>query len=883
VQARLAAAEADFRAELEAVHSGLEKQELKCSRLDKEVTSLDEKVRDELPKLGAVMQRVASLDDATKSQTMAHRELSDKLADVGREMRESTADGHGTGTNEMKTDIEQIRQTVRSLNLDLRSTDERLGAMNEKNTKQCMDLASRLHDVKGRAGGTEADEESRLEIQRQVEQLTQKLESEVEHLSGNQKELGEALSQRMKELESGSREDKATRSGASTDSAGQVRQIQVQLDSLRRGVEELKDKTLATEEPLSELQDEVRELRMNLSRAGGGPVDLVKRLRVVEERQEKLNQTSGRSDASSADEDVRVRQQLQEQVEMLGKEVARELSSLAALQSEVVGARASIEAIKDREMSGEGALRSIREQVETVTRRLSAAEGATNSMKAELDQLGGPRKVGIGIGGDGGSPLALVRHRIEVLGQEVAELQHSRGRGAARRGGFDSAEVSASPPVSRPRSPDASLNFSLTEQTERHGAGEGSLNFSLTESKQDFSFSEGAPTRRARIGLSDATVPSTAEGRSGDNSPTGSASVDSPVDTPIEGIGDALDAALAGGSKSSRHNTGRDVSSGSGGDVLDSLMGGGVGGASPGGTMGGRPKPSPLKLSEVELERSGSGLAPVAEESSELGDVSFESQKSGPQKKTHVSIRPEPQPSHDVASGNRGTTNPDSPSSSAGSMGNLDVSHSCNDVSIGHDISVEDSAELDKCDFIELVKPNSARGQNPDNRPSNRGHDISVEDSSELDKCDFVEIVRPNPDLEKEDRSSVAPRVSETVKNALGSALHGVRAAPHMTENRGHSDSGSASDHSNHRCDTNQSDHSDSDDEIALGARANTRLGISSVGPTTAAQASPEPSNAREEDREYESESFEDNVSVAEDICESSGSDSSNASAYSHV
>merc|ERR1719210_391893 len=162
---------------------------------------------------------------------------------------------------------------------------------------------------------------------------------------------------------------------------------------------------------------------------------------------------------------------MQEQVEMLGQEVARELSSLAALQSEMVGARASIEAIKDREISGEGALRSIREQVDAVTRRLSTAEGATNLMKAELEQLGGPRKVGIGIGGDGGSPLALVRHRIELLGEQVAELQQSCGRGAARRRSFDSAEVSASPPVSRPRSrsPDASLNFSLTEQTERHG------------------------------------------------------------------------------------------------------------------------------------------------------------------------------------------------------------------------------------------------------------------------------------------------------------------------------------------------------------------------------------------------------------------------------
>jgi len=493
VQARLAAAEADFRAALEDVHSGLEKQELKCSRLDKEVTALDEQVRDELPKLGAVMQRVGSLDDEVKSQRVAHRELSEKMADTGR-LHEST------GTDDMKTEIEQVRQAVHSLSLDLRSTEERLGAANEKSTKQCKDLGSRLSDVEERAGDTEADEEARLEIQRQVDQLKRRLESEVKQLSGTHKEFGEALSQRMKDLESSSKEDKTSRSGASMDSAGQVRQMQVQLDSLRRGVEELKDKALATEEPLSELQDEVRELRTKLSRAGSGPTDLAKRLQAVEEKQEKLNHASGKSDASSADEDVRVRQQLQEQVEMLGKEVVRELSSLAALQSEVVGARASIEAIKDREKSGEEALRSIRERVQAINGRLSAAEGATNTMKAELEQLGGPRKVGIGIGGDGGSPLAAFRHRVELLGEQVLELQRSRGR-PGTKSGYDctEVEVSASPPTSRPRSrsPDASLNFSLTEQTERHGAGEGSLNFSLTESKQDISFSAEAPDQKS--------------------------------------------------------------------------------------------------------------------------------------------------------------------------------------------------------------------------------------------------------------------------------------------------------------------------------------------------------------------------------------------------
>merc|ERR1712083_1177262 len=41
------------------------------------------------------------------------------------------------------------------------------------------------------------------------------------------------------------------------------------------------------------------------------------------------------------------------------------------------------------------------------------------------------------------------------------------------------------------------------------------------------------------------------------------------------------------------------------------------------------------------------------------------------------------------------------------SMGsNLEVSQSCNEVSVGPDYSVEDSEELDKgCDFVEAVKP----------------------------------------------------------------------------------------------------------------------------------------------------------------------------------
>merc|ERR1711874_619337 len=38
------------------------------------------------------------------------------------------------------------------------------------------------------------------------------------------------------------------------------------------------------------------------------------------------------------------------------------------------------------------------------------------------------------------------------------------------------------------------------------------------------------------------------------------------------------------------------------------------------------------------------------------------------------------------------------------SQSNLDVSQSCNEVSIGADYSVDDSLELEKCDFVEEVK-----------------------------------------------------------------------------------------------------------------------------------------------------------------------------------
>lgn len=450
---------------------------------------------------------------------------------------------------------------------------------------------------------------------------------------------------------------------------------------------------------------------------GGEIQKLVARLNVLEER---LEASGGHEVTVHSDEPAR--EQVQDQVRLLRTQVSEELRKLARFQEDLNRVTQSLQAVG---VTGEqlreqaSSIEKMQNQVDTMSQRLSTTAEATSAVKRDLEVLQAPREVGIRSGA-GADPMAAVSQRLDKLTAQVAELQLLRGSRGSARGSRSPPRGSRSPPAlsgedslvfsrevsmafSQEVSREASLNFSLTDQLDR--AGDGILNFP-SESKD---FSDGLLQRRA--------------GDSGGGSPTsGSASIDSKASTTGSSlIGDAS-------KKVSNSRLGElpdlKVHGRGGADILDSLIGRKAAGRteslesadrgrgqrdvpvdtfandSSSSSAGGRPRPSPLRM-EIE-ERSGP-LPPVAEEPSELGDQSFESHRSSVgQARKRAPLTKSP------------TGSPDSPNKSGSldnSRSNLDASVSCqevsmgHEVSIGHDYSVEDSNELDKCDFVEVVKP----------------------------------------------------------------------------------------------------------------------------------------------------------------------------------
>jgi len=206
-----------------------------------------------------------------------------------------------------------------------------------------------------------------------------------------------------------------------------------------------------------------------------------------------------------------------------------------------------------------------------------------------------------------------------------------------------------------------SLNFSITEQFDQldKNALGGSLNFCVAEQSD-----------RPGNALPDPRRPSNAMGVYGD-SPINSNSSNSPqaspmVSTRVVHEADSLSRlsdlpALSGQHVASARQDTTLGGLGSGGDSLDSIL-------------SGRPRPLSLNLDDDRLDR----LAPVAEEDSvELTEQSPETSWNQP-KSSHWK---------ENSKSPRGL-------SPSGSQSNL---------SIGYDVSVEDSMELGKCDHVEEV------------------------------------------------------------------------------------------------------------------------------------------------------------------------------------
>jgi len=343
------------------------------------------------------------------------------------------------------------------------------------------------------------------------------------------------------------------------------------------------------------------------------------------------------------------------------------------------------------------------------------------------------------------------------LDRHVAELR--RTAGAKVRAGSFGHEASK----------DASLNFSLTEQTldgskgprgigVAGDAGDASLDFSLTNDMSS------QPQAGKKSGIGKSALEERDEKRSreleeelglekSDDEASGSAASES------------LSASGASGSSTGKKNKSQkdqrspESSKGSSqkgllgdlpalggrgqrkspkaGDVLDSLMGGDISDPVLGGTgskLQGRPRPT--QLDPNDSSSSGlKGLASVVEEGLDAADKTPESKgsnSSGAGKspadtskspantsKSPAKKSPSTSKSPVAAKATKVVSPPLSPSDSAGILeaslvsqtDDLGRSASCNEISMGPDISVEDSLELEKCDHVEDVLPSSPRDQ----------------------------------------------------------------------------------------------------------------------------------------------------------------------------
>lgn len=484
------------------------------------------------------------------------------------------------------------------------------------------------------------------DLQRSVAALEKLLGEEIEAIKTTLKEQVAALSKRLEVAAASLR-------SMQEDSTKQEQEQLTQMEELQRQLLELPETCVATVD-FVELKEQVKQVELKVSTGLGASFV-----------------PSGGGDAS---EDVKLRAQVQQQVQELAGQLSAEVAKLAQHHKEIADTKTTVEDLATQlkaqpaqtelpEAGHSEELAKLRNDFGELADRLASTETLSSATKKDLEALLGPRnKIGISMGAGNDSPLAEVRGRLDLLSEQVAELQsrheESHPGSASLKGARKDSVASA----------DGSLNFSLTEQTERPGAPGDSLNFSLTEqtAKGDFSSSEPFGKRPAGISLEVAEEDSDLDEIL--------SATDSPVGVPGQLAGLAE---MAGPAKDSIGD-----SSGRGAATSDG--------------PGGRPRPAPLKTEE---EKS---LPTVAEET-ELGEPTPTSKGS-----TVGKARNTKSPAAGSASASA-----DSPMNGSGALdaSSSQVSASCNEMSIGMDYSVELSTELDeKCDFVEVVRPVAKRG-----------------------------------------------------------------------------------------------------------------------------------------------------------------------------
>jgi len=582
--------------------------------------------------------------------------------------------------------------------------------------------------------------------------------------------------------------------------------------------------------------------------------------------------------------DERARAQVQTQVEDLRRQVLEELGGLSEHQAELTGTKEALKALSEKvdkaskngddsqvrqqDVEARRRLEDLEKSADTLRQDVKQVQNSADMLRQDVKQLHGSDKSKelaevrnqiadlrtkvqeqplqatparkIGIGGSSptedvtSSPIAFVRNKLDLLSEQVADLQCKVSSGVSSSGQARAGDQS--------KDASALCDFSLTaDQTGGVGAG-GSLNFSMT----GVSERPAGGSRGNSRGTSPENSPRLSSGGSEPSSPKGGRR----ENQPSVGIG----------ARAAKKEKPEDVI---GDDELDDLMNDIVGGSDKKASDKGDNRPRPPALDFEDASATGGHLPSVAEEESTdlQGDDATKHQT--PKSTSGAG-------SGSAGIGGRSRTTPTRSSPGSHSPAGLDASMTGNEVSIGCDISVEDSLQLeDECDHVENVKPNpkAMQRKSPDAAASS-GKTIGVTGSAvAMDAIDAL----LSPSASKSPASASASKspsqrhgsASKSPASASASSSKSpksAKASPVATGGTAPASSLTAPAASSSKSPKSLSgSKSPAGMGVGVAGKAATRLSPLSPG---------DKSGSKEEEDKYD-ESFDDDMSVPESIEES--------------
>ncbi|CAJ1429556.1 unnamed protein product, partial [Effrenium voratum] len=516
-----------------------------------EVQTLSGKLTDLTSRLGKSERLLSSLQEAPAAEVDALRlELLEKLERLESPGLTQVDDATTAATVKLAADMQEVKQEVEGLGdkVDMTLDDLKEGLVAAKNAveaamapikQELKDLRGRLPDAEAEASAEQALLEKLEEVERKIRDVQKEKEAQTgtvssgEDLAALQKSI-----QRLQEAGAKADSDKVELEEAVQqlkDLPLKVQDVSLVQETLRKEVESLSTSleeqakkatlVLAKSEPDEDLRQMVEQLRQKVQESPSMQPSTQPSLDLTELR-EQMKQLEQKVEGSGHEEDAKLRSQVQQQVQDLGVQLSKEVANLAEHQKDICEAKTTVEELAKqlkapsrspelekeiqnlrnelsnvvgRLTSTESTSSMVKKEVQDVKKevadlvdRLSTAESASSATAKDLEALLGPKnKIGISLGGTE-SPLAEVCGRLDLLSEQVAELQNKSDTPGIviHKARCDSAA-----------SADGSLNFSLTEQTERPGAqGGDSLNFSLTETAKDLLVSE--PPKRPGLVIS---------------------------------------------------------------------------------------------------------------------------------------------------------------------------------------------------------------------------------------------------------------------------------------------------------------------------------------------------------------------------------------------